>query len=200
MVLSVCTSVNVFEEVNGVLIMISQPMRGRQENEIMKERDRIMRVLEKNGHVVMDTLFADSPEEAASTPLYFLSRSIEAIGRAEALYFMAGWEIARGCIIEHMVAQMYGKEIFYEDPDAENLPETMGLMCSGDYKERFAAEYLQTRIRYNRLHGMLVRLDAGTLDFTPSCPPDLLREQAAHMGQYLYDLEVRAEIEDVELP
>jgi len=191
---------NGFEEVYGMRIMISQPMRGRQENEIREERDNVRRKLEERGHDVMDTIFADSPQDAQATPLYFLAKSIDAIGKADAIIFLPGWEKARGCIIEHLVAQMYGKEIFYEDSDSENLPETIGLMCSGDYKERFAAEYLQTKIRYDKLHGMLVRLDAGTLDFTPSCPPDLLREQAAHMGQYLYDLEVRAEIEDVELP
>lgn len=181
-------------------IMISQPMRGIPENEIREKWDRIKQALESRGHSVMDTIFADSPEVAASTPLYWLSKSIESIGKADALYFMSGWEKARGCIIEHAVAQMYCKEIFYEEPDAEILPETIGLMCSGDYRDRFAAEYLQTRIRYNRLHNMLVKADAGTLDFTPTCPLDMLRDQAAHMGQYLYDLEVRAEIEDVELP
>ena len=44
---------------------------------------------------------------------------------------------------------------------------------------------------------MLVKYDAGTLDFTPSCPIELLKHQAKMMGQYLYDLEVRAEIEKI---
>ena len=46
---------------------------------------------------------------------------------------------------------------------------------------------------------MIVKYEAGTLNFTPSCSLDLLKKQAAAMGQYLYCLEVRAQIEQVEL-
>lgn len=79
------------------------------------------------------------------------------------------------------------------------LNDTVALMNSEDYKERFRAEYWQTKIRYEKLHRMIVRHDAGTLDFKTTCPIDLLRQQKAHMGQYLYCLEVRAEIEDIDL-
>ena len=79
------------------------------------------------------------------------------------------------------------------------LNDTVALMNSEDYKERFRAEYWQTKIRYDKLHRMIVRHDAGTLDFKPTCPIDLLRQQKAHMGQYLYCLEVRAEIEGIDL-
>ncbi len=79
------------------------------------------------------------------------------------------------------------------------LRDTVNIMNSSDYKERFAAEYWQTKIRYNKLHQMLVKYDAGTLEFTPTCPINLLREQKAAMGQYLNCLEVRAEIEGIKL-
>lgn len=76
---------------------------------------------------------------------------------------------------------------------------TAGYMNSIDYIKRFIAEYWQTKIRYDKLHAMLVRYDAGKLEFTPICPIDVLRKQASMMGQYLYQLEVRAEIEEIEL-
>ena len=79
------------------------------------------------------------------------------------------------------------------------LKDTIEMMQSADYKERFKAEYWQTKIRYNKLHNMLVKADAHTLDFTPTCPLDLLRDQKANMGKYLYCLEVRAEIEGIKL-
>jgi len=79
------------------------------------------------------------------------------------------------------------------------LKDTTKLMESTDYKERFKAEYLQTKIRYNKLHKMVVKYDAGTLDFTPSCPIEMLKEQLRHMGKYLYILETRAEIEEINL-
>lgn len=77
--------------------------------------------------------------------------------------------------------------------------KTVSFMLSPDYKERFKAEYQQTKIRYDKLHAMLVKADAGKLEFEPTCPLDLLRRQAAAMGQYLYCLEVRAQMEGVEL-
>ena len=55
------------------------------------------------------------------------------------------------------------------------LKDTIEMMQSADYKERFKAEYQQTKIRYDKLHKMLVKADAGTLDFTPTCPLGLLR-------------------------
>ena len=79
------------------------------------------------------------------------------------------------------------------------LKDTIEMMNSADYKERFKAEYQQTKIRYTKLHNMLVKADAHTLDFTPTCPLELLREQKAAMGKYLYCLEVRAEIEGIKL-
>lgn len=79
------------------------------------------------------------------------------------------------------------------------LKETVEMMNSADYKERFKAEYHQTRIRYEKLHIMIVKYEAGTLNFTPKCSLELLKEQKKHMGMYLNCLEIRAEIEGIEL-
>ena len=49
------------------------------------------------------------------------------------------------------------------------LKDTIEMMNSEDYKERFKAEYYQTKIRYDKLHSMLVKNEAGTLDFKPTC-------------------------------
>ena len=68
-----------------------------------------------------------------------------------------------------------------------------------DWKERLRAEYHQVKERYEKLHKMIVKYDAGTLDFTPNCALDLLNWQARAMGEYLYVLEIRAEIEKIDL-
>lgn len=80
-----------------------------------------------------------------------------------------------------------------------DLIDTVELMSSADYKDRFKAEYLQTKIRYMRLSQMLVKYDAGTLDFEPTCSIDLLKNQANAMSEYLHTLEVRAEVEKIKL-
>lgn len=79
------------------------------------------------------------------------------------------------------------------------LEDTVERMQSSDYKERFKAEYWQTKIRYDDLHKMLIKWDAGKLDFTPTCPKSLLMEQKRYMGEYLRCLEVRALQEGIDL-
>ena len=81
----------------------------------------------------------------------------------------------------------------------KDLKDTIALMTSDDYKDRFRAEYHQTKIRYEKLHKMITKAEAGTLEFTPTCPLELLIDQKALMGNYLHKLEIRAEIEDIEL-
>ena len=80
-----------------------------------------------------------------------------------------------------------------------DLKDTIELMNSADYKDRFKAEYYQTKIRYDKLHKMVVKYEAGTLNFEPSCSLELFKAQKSAMGNYLYLLEVRAEIEKIEL-
>lgn len=79
------------------------------------------------------------------------------------------------------------------------LKDTIEMMTSDDYKERFKAEYYQTKIRYNKLHNMLVKNEAGVLDFKPACPITKLMEQKRYMGDYLRMLEVRAAVEGIDL-
>lgn len=80
-----------------------------------------------------------------------------------------------------------------------NLNDTIELMNSSDYKERFKAEYYQTKIRYDKLDEMTVKYEAGTLNFTPKCSLELLKEQKKFMGNYIRCLKIRAEIENITL-
>lgn len=68
-----------------------------------------------------------------------------------------------------------------------------------DWQRRFIDEYNALKDKYTKLHKMVVKYEAGTLEFEPNCPLDLLQQQKAAMGQYLYCLELRAEIERIEL-
>ena len=77
--------------------------------------------------------------------------------------------------------------------------DTVELMVSDDYKERFKGEYYQVKERYERLRKMVVRYQAGTLNFEPKCDLELLKSQLSAMRDYIYILEVRAQIEGVEL-
>ena len=83
------------------------------------------------------------------------------------------------------------------------LKETIDKMTSADYKERFVAEYQQTKIRYEKLKHFCDVIEASQLakieEPKHDCPLALLREQQSAMGQYLHILELRAVIENIDL-
>lgn len=79
------------------------------------------------------------------------------------------------------------------------LRDTIDLMNSEHWENRFLAEYRQTNIRYERLRRMIVRYHAGTLDFKPNCGIELLERQADAMAEYLKVLEIRAQKEAIDV-
>lgn len=81
----------------------------------------------------------------------------------------------------------------------KELKDTIELMTSEDYKERFRAEFEQTKIRCEKLGELLVKHGNGVLPFTPSCPIALLDIQHRIMSAYLRVLVERAEFEGVDL-
>lgn len=81
----------------------------------------------------------------------------------------------------------------------KELKETIELMTSTDYKERFKAEYEQLKIRFEKLKAMLDKWDNGTLEFTPACNRGIYNFQIKAMGEYIACLETRAVIENIEL-
>ena len=103
--------------------MLSQPMNGKTDDEIVATRERAVAALEKDGFEVVNTLFTDewySNEKmkergVVQVPLCFLAKSLENMSLCHAAYFCEGWEKARGCRIEHDAAKAYGLEIIYED-------------------------------------------------------------------------------------
>ncbi len=102
--------------------MLSQPMAGKSEEEIIATREKAIKALEEKGYEVVNTLFTDpwySKDQMAlrgvvNIPLCFVAKSLENMSRCHAAYFCKGWEDARGCKIEHAAAIAYGLEIIYE--------------------------------------------------------------------------------------
>lgn len=103
--------------------MLSQPMAGKSEEEIVATRERAIKVLESKGYEIVNTLFTDewySQENmkkrgVVQIPLCFLAKSLENMSLCHAAYFCKGWEKARGCRIEHEAAKEYGLTVLYEE-------------------------------------------------------------------------------------
>lgn len=79
------------------------------------------------------------------------------------------------------------------------LKDTIEMMMSEDYKERFKAEYYQLAARYEGLRAMLDKWDNNSLEFVPTCPRSTYNMQITAMTDYLAVLEARAVMEGIEL-
>lgn len=119
----------------------------------------------------------------------------EAIGYADALARNTG----EGIDIEGFDVQVFGMLCRDALRLAEKMEEGKDPCEPDTWQERMRREYRETKDRYERLHWMVTKYEAGVLEYTPKCLIELLKQQKKHMGEYLHDLEVGAFVEGVEL-
>lgn len=93
--------------------MISQPMRGLSRAAIKEARDRATEKLKGLGFDVVDTLF-DVPPRTCNAALGCLAAALKTMAECDLVYFCAGWENTRGCVVEHAAASLYGLDIISE--------------------------------------------------------------------------------------
>ena len=79
------------------------------------------------------------------------------------------------------------------------LKDTVELMISYDYNNRFKAERYQLDIRINKLQAMLEKYKNNQLDFVPKCSYELLNKQLEAMIEYRDCLLEREIIEDIDI-
>ena len=90
-------------------LFISQPMRGKSDEEILVTREQAIKAAQElvgEPVEVIDSFFQNAPADAR--PLWFLGKSLELLSTADVTYFAEGWQEARGCRIEHECAVEYG--------------------------------------------------------------------------------------------
>ena len=93
-------------------LFISQPMKDKTDDEILKEREKAIVAARKclgEDVEVIDSFFKVAPHDAK--PLWFLGKSLELLSTADVAYFAKGWDSARGCKIEHDCAVAYGIDV-----------------------------------------------------------------------------------------
>ena len=103
--------------------MLSQPMAGKADEEIIATREKAIKALEARGYEIVNTLFTDEwydrenmeKRGVVQIPLCFLAKSLENMSLCHAVYFCKGWEQARGCRLEHDAAVAYGLTVIYEE-------------------------------------------------------------------------------------
>lgn len=90
-------------------LFISQPMKGKTDEEILAERENAIRAavdLIGEEVEVIDSFIKGAP--ADEKPLWCLGKSLELLSTADVAYFAPGWNKARGCLIEHECCEQYG--------------------------------------------------------------------------------------------
>ena len=112
------------------------------------------------------------------------------------------------CTMRKVLAKTQG-ELAQDTEHRSPYQTTVSGMLSPDYKERFKAEYQQTKIRHEKLKAFCNRVEAALRTECSDCkhiempkhdcPLDLLRDQQRAMGEYLHCLEIRAVIEGIKL-
>ena len=103
--------------------MLSQPMAGKMDEEIIATREKAIKALQARGYEIVNTLFTDEwynrenmeKRGVVQIPLCFLAKSLENMSLCHAVYFCKGWEQARGCRLEHDAAVAYGLTVIYEE-------------------------------------------------------------------------------------
>ena len=88
---------------------ISQPMKNKTIEQIKNEREKVIEFLKRNGMKEISSIVENNED-----PVYALGESIKLMANADCVYFMKGWNEARGCIIEHEVCERYGIPIIKE--------------------------------------------------------------------------------------
>ena len=105
--------------------MLSQPMAGLSNEQIVNDRDRAISTLTAMGYDVINTFFTDewynkekmTERGVVQIPICFLAKSLENMSLCDAVFFVKGWDLARGCKTEHEVAEKYGVTIIEESND-----------------------------------------------------------------------------------
>lgn len=107
---------------------ISQPMRGLTDAEIMKVRSKAETYLNREGYEVVNSFVKNGSEVeycvnrnmtsygVKNRPMYYMSRAIAIMSQCDTIYFVKGWEQARGCRIEFEIAKSYGMHVIFEEP------------------------------------------------------------------------------------
>ena len=107
--------------------------------------------------------------------------------------------VEKNIIFQNAIKLFFERKGINMDKRPMELKDTVEMMNSEDYKERFRAEYCQTVIRYGKLKNMLDRWDEGELNFAPTCPRSTYNMQIRAMADYIAVLEARAVMEGVDL-
>lgn len=110
-------------------IFISQPMTGKNEEEILatrqKEIDKIHQLFDADGveiNIIASYVddatrkhFKEHVSDDINWDIFWLSQSLERLAMADMIWLCEGWEYSKGCNVELECAIQYGLCIVYPE-------------------------------------------------------------------------------------
>ena len=99
---------------NNKKVMICQLMYGKTNEQIKKERQQIVDKLENMQFDVLDTIIEEDAPKNCNESVWYLSKSLELLSKADIVVFMSGWSKGKGCRAEHEICILYNIPIIYE--------------------------------------------------------------------------------------
>ena len=112
-------------------VMISQPMYGRKDEDVLEERKELIEKFKKMHIEVVNSFDTKAaPAGIYNLPVYYLGRTImNWLHSVDAVFFTDGWQEARGCRIEHEICKEYDIKCLYSDffiTDVNSIPKISG--------------------------------------------------------------------------
>lgn len=159
-------------------VFISQPMKGRTDEEIQSERKKIIKKIKEDhdGVKIIDNVIKDTDDDCSR--VCCLSESIKLLSEADAAYFAEGWKDADGCVIEHMICEKYDIEILEDDDDGDERKKEVQKLIDDEeeaikgYEDALEIEYRPSVIKAykniiadeKRHKAMLEEIKSGRLE------------------------------------
>ena len=109
-------------------VMISQPMSGVPDSEVRRIQSELKEKFGKYHIEVVDSFLTEEVEQSNNPGVFYLGRTLtNFMHNVDAVYFVNGWQRARGCKIERQICEEYGIMILDESFFIQPIITTVGL-------------------------------------------------------------------------
>ena len=143
-------------------VMISQPMNGIPDSEVRRIQNELKERFAKYHIEVVDSFITEEADiNLRNQGVFYLGRTIQKfLSDVDAVYFVNGWQRARGCKIEKQICEEYGIMIlddsFFKQENEVHIKRQFGMDKIQIMPCKSETEYRKKdlEITYNAMHNI----------------------------------------------